>query len=198
VFEPKAKKKYKTKKEKDTTMEELLMIAHTMVGEELHDEEAQNLKELVEETTQPTPQKSKKKKTRNDEMGPSKAKAHERTPYPIKQRKGVDEVNVSSSAKTPTTPKKHKGKEKVLKPIVESNEHINFHSFELNGDVNSLIAPLDGPKKEKGGKQAVERLVVDQSPKKQEEETPKVEKSSKEFLAFMDFFMCLCSNKRKP
>jgi len=34
VVEPKAKKKYKTRKEKekDTTMEKLVMVAHTMVG----------------------------------------------------------------------------------------------------------------------------------------------------------------------
>jgi hypothetical protein len=39
----------------------------------------------------------------------------------------------------------------------------------------------------KGGKQALEHLVVDKSPKKQNE-GPKVEKSSKEFLALMDTF----------
>jgi hypothetical protein len=41
--EPKAKKKYKTKKEKDVIMEELVIVAQTMVGEELRDEEAQSL-----------------------------------------------------------------------------------------------------------------------------------------------------------
>jgi hypothetical protein len=55
VVEPKAKKKYKTRKEKDTTMEKLVMVSHTMVGEKLHDEKAQNLNDLVEEVAQPIP-----------------------------------------------------------------------------------------------------------------------------------------------
>jgi hypothetical protein len=59
---------------------------------------------------------------------------------------------MGSPAKSTMAPKKHKGKEKVFELIVESYEHINFHSFEVNGDVNSLIAPLDGSKKEKRGK----------------------------------------------
>lgn len=46
-----AKKKYKTKKEKekDTTMEELMIVAQTMLGEKLHDEKAQSLWDYVEE-----------------------------------------------------------------------------------------------------------------------------------------------------
>jgi hypothetical protein len=55
VVELKAKKKYKTRKEKDTTMEELIMVAHNMVGEKFHDEEAQNLNDLVEEVAQAIP-----------------------------------------------------------------------------------------------------------------------------------------------
>jgi len=51
---------------------------------------------------QPIPQKFKKKKTRKDEAGLSKAKAHEKTPSLIKQRKGMDEVNMGSPMKTPT------------------------------------------------------------------------------------------------
>jgi protein required for attachment to host cells len=51
MVEPKAKKKYKTKKEKDATVEELVIVAQTMVGGEFRDEEAQNLKDLVEEAT---------------------------------------------------------------------------------------------------------------------------------------------------
>jgi len=64
VVEPKAKKKYKTRKEKekDTSMEKLVMVAHTMVGEKLHDEKAQNSNDLVEEVAQPIPRKSKKKR----------------------------------------------------------------------------------------------------------------------------------------
>jgi hypothetical protein len=44
VVKPKAKKKYKTKKEKDVALEELVIADQTMVGGELCDEEAQNLK----------------------------------------------------------------------------------------------------------------------------------------------------------
>jgi len=128
-------------------VEKLVMVAHTMVGEELHGEE---LQDLVKEATQPIPQKPKKKKTGKDEAGPSKAKAHERTLYPINQKKGVNELSMGSSTKTLVAPEKHKGKEKVFESIVESDEHIDFHSFELTGDMNTFIAPLDGPKNETG------------------------------------------------
>ncbi len=64
VVEPKAKNKYKTKKEKekDVVVQELIIVSWTMVGEELHDEEAQSLKDTVEETTKPPPQKTKKRR----------------------------------------------------------------------------------------------------------------------------------------
>jgi hypothetical protein len=58
----------------------------------------------------------------------NKTKAHERTPSLVKQRKGVDEVSMGPPVKTPTNPHKHKKKEKVLEPIVELNEHFDFHS----------------------------------------------------------------------
>jgi hypothetical protein len=115
-------------------------------------------------------------------------KAHERTSSPVKQRKGVDKVNVGSPLKIRTAFQKHKGKEIFKKLMVELDEHINFHSLESSGDVNFLIAPLGAPRKEKGGKQTLERTVVDESPEKQEEEVPRVEKSSKEFLVLMDVF----------
>jgi hypothetical protein len=53
MVEPKVKKKYKTKKEKekDIIVEELVIVAQTMVGGEFRDEEAQSLKDLVEEAT---------------------------------------------------------------------------------------------------------------------------------------------------
>jgi hypothetical protein len=53
--------------------------------------------------------------------------------------------------------------------------------------VHSLIFALNGLMKRKGGKQALECLVVDKSLKKQHE-APKVEKSSKEFLVLVDAF----------
>lgn len=74
---------------------------------------------MEEEVAQPAPQKSKKKKTRKDEVGPNQKKAHERTLSLVKKRKGVDEVSVGSPIKTFTTPHKHKGKEKVPEPMVK-------------------------------------------------------------------------------
>jgi hypothetical protein len=52
--------------------------------------------------------------------------------------------------------------------------------------MNSLITPLGASRKEKGGKQALEHSTVDKSLEKQKEEAPRVEKSSKKFLALMD------------
>jgi hypothetical protein len=85
-----------------------------MVGRELRHEEVRSLKDLVEEVAQLAPRKSKKKKIWRDEAGPSKTKAHERTSSHVKQRKGVDKVNVGSLIKIPMAPQKHKGKEKFL------------------------------------------------------------------------------------
>jgi hypothetical protein len=62
-------------------------------------------------------------------------------------------MSVGSPVKIAVAPKKHKGSEKVLEPIVELAEHINFHfSSKSNGDVHSLILPLNGPKRGIGGK----------------------------------------------
>ncbi len=105
----------------------------------------------MEEAIEPTQRKCKKKKTRKDEASPSKARAHARTPSLVKQRKGVDEVSMGSHVKTPTTPQKQKGKEKILELIMESEEHIDFHSLKSNEDVNSLIVALGMPR-QKGGK----------------------------------------------
>jgi len=102
----------------------------------------------------------------------------------------MDELNMGSLVKAPTPLQKQKGKEKFFKPIVEFNEHGDFHSSKLNGDVNSLIAPM-GVLRQKGGKQVLECSVVNESFEKHEEEAPKVEKSSKEFLAFVDGFCAL-------
>jgi hypothetical protein len=62
VVEPKAKKRYKTKKEKkkNTTIEELIALRQTMVGEHLCDEKVQNIKEMVEEVAKAPPCNSKK------------------------------------------------------------------------------------------------------------------------------------------
>jgi hypothetical protein len=77
-----------------------------MVGRDFHDEEAQSLRNLVEEVVEPDPWKCKKKKMGKDEVGPSKARARGRNPSLVKQRKGADEVNVGSPVKTPSTPQK--------------------------------------------------------------------------------------------
>jgi hypothetical protein len=62
----------------------------------------------------------------------------------------MDELNMGSLVKTPTTLQKQKGKEKNFKPIVDFNEHVDFHSSKLNGDVNSLIAPYGCAKAKRG------------------------------------------------
>jgi hypothetical protein len=50
-------------------------------------------------------------------------------------------------------PKKNNEKEKVLELIMELLEHIDFHlSFESNGDVHSLIFPLNGLMRGQGDK----------------------------------------------
>jgi hypothetical protein len=117
MVEPKAKKKYNTKKEKDVVMEKLVIAAQTTVGNELRDEEAQSLKDLVEEAIKHVSRKSKKKKMGKDEVGSSKAKAHERTLSPIKQRKGLDKVSVGSPVKTPHNSLKAKGEGKFLNQL---------------------------------------------------------------------------------
>jgi len=72
---------------------------------------------------------------------------------------------------------------------VKFPEHIKFHfSSKSNGDVQSPILPLNGPKRGKEGKQALKCPNVDKFPQRQEEEAPKVEKWSKEFLALVDAF----------
>jgi hypothetical protein len=61
-------------------------------------------------------------------------------------------------------------------------------SSKSSGDVHSLIIPLDGPKRGKVSKHAPEHLEVDKSPETWEEASPKVDQTSKEFLAFLDVF----------
>jgi len=122
-----------------------------MVGEELLDEEAQSLKDLVEEASKPPPQKTNKKKTGKDEATLSKAKSHERTPSLVKQRKGEGEVSMGSPTKIPMAPKKHKGKEKVLEPIVESSEHIDFHFSLVEWGCALLDSPFEWAEERKRG-----------------------------------------------
>jgi hypothetical protein len=70
-------------------MEELVIVVQTMVREDIREEEAQSLREYVEEVIKFVPQKlKKKKKTWQDEVGLNKAKDDERIPSLIKQKKG--------------------------------------------------------------------------------------------------------------
>jgi hypothetical protein len=80
VVEPKGKKKYKTEKEKekDAIVEDLITLGQIMIGEQLHVEEAQSIRDLVEEVVKALPQKIKKNTKGKDEVGSSKAKAHEK------------------------------------------------------------------------------------------------------------------------
>jgi hypothetical protein len=57
-----------------------------MVGEELHDKEAQSIKEMVEEVSKAPPRKSKKKTKWKDDATLSKAQARERTFSPSLER----------------------------------------------------------------------------------------------------------------
>jgi hypothetical protein len=49
-----------------------------MIGEQLCDEKAQSIRDLVEESVKAPPQKIKKNTKGKDEAGPSKVKAHEK------------------------------------------------------------------------------------------------------------------------
>jgi hypothetical protein len=63
VVEPKAKKKYKIKKEKQgCCCARVNNSSLDHVGEELYDEKVQSLRNNVEETMKPPPQKTKKKR----------------------------------------------------------------------------------------------------------------------------------------
>ncbi len=70
---------------------------------------------------------------------------------------------------------------------MDLDEHVDFHSFELSGNMNFLIPHLGAPR-QKGGEQTLERPFMEESLEKKEKETLKVENLSKEFLALMDTF----------
>lgn len=108
----------------------MVTLKKTMVGKELHEEEVQSLREVVEEAVEAPPHKSKKnKRKRKDEVGPSKAMAQERTPSLVALSKGEIKTSVGSLIKTIVVPKKSKGKEKFLELKEDSLEHMDFHSF---------------------------------------------------------------------
>ncbi len=115
-MQPKMKRKYKTKKEKEkyVTFEELTAIGKPMVEGDMFEEETQSLKDLMEEEIAMTPLHKNIKKKGKDGVGPNKASTQEKTPSPIAQKKGGTETSVSSLVKKPLLdPKKSKGKEKI-------------------------------------------------------------------------------------
>ncbi len=153
VLEPKAKKKYKTKKKKgkDVVMADNWSSDHGWWGASWWRD--LKFKGLGGGSNTTYSTKSKKKKIGKDEASPNKAKAHERTPSPIKQRKGVDEVSIGSLVKIPATPQKQKGKEnKIPKPIVELDEHVDFHSSKSSENMNSFITPWGAPRQKGANK----------------------------------------------
>ncbi len=82
-MEPKAKKEYKTKKDKEkyAVVEELIALRQTMVGEELRDEEAQSIKTWWRKTRRPLHAKLRRKQRRKTkqtqvELRPKKGLLH--------------------------------------------------------------------------------------------------------------------------
>ncbi len=80
----------------------------------------------MEEVVEHAPRKFKKKKMGKDEVGLSKARAYERTPSPLKQRKGVDKVNMGSPMKTPQLLKSKRGKKKFLNQLWNPMSMLTF------------------------------------------------------------------------
>jgi hypothetical protein len=65
-------------------------------------------------------------------------------PLLLKQREKLRRTWAHLQVKTLATPKKNKGKEKVLKPREKLPKHIDFHSSsKSSGDVYSLVLPLN-------------------------------------------------------
>jgi hypothetical protein len=84
-MELKAKKKYKTKneKEKDATFEVLATIGKAMVDKDLFENKAQSLRELMEEEATMAPPCKSEKTKRKDGVGPAKLWLKERLFPPL-------------------------------------------------------------------------------------------------------------------
>lgn len=157
-MQPKMKRKYKTKKEKEkyVAFEELAAIGKPMVEGDLFEEKTQSQRDIMEKGVVLTPPCKRKKKKGKDGVGANKASTQEKTPSPIAQSKGRTEANVGSLIKKPfATPKKNKGKEKVPDPNEKPLVHVHLHSFkESNNEGDFLHVPLNEHVREKRGKRA--------------------------------------------
>ncbi len=127
-IKPRLKKKYKTKKEKgkdakEAEFQELSTIGKAMMGRKVSLGEENNLRKIMYNVIEKPPCKSKEK-----------------------DREGVGSSIVSLVKKTPSTPKKNKGKENVLDQMEEVKDHVDFHSSneESNEEIGSLIIPFGG------------------------------------------------------
>jgi hypothetical protein len=76
---PRRSTRPKRAKNKYEVVEELITLRPTMLREELCDEKAQSIINMVEEVAKALPHKSKKKTKGKDDGSPSRTKAHERT-----------------------------------------------------------------------------------------------------------------------
>jgi hypothetical protein len=184
-MQPKMKRKYKTKKEKekDVAFEELAAIGKPMVEVDLFEEETQCQRDLMEKEVVLTPPRKSKKKKGKDGVGPNKnhlakvrnkkgkdgvepnkASTQENTPSPIAQSKGRTETNVGSLMKKPfATPKKTKERKKFLIQMKSLYlVHVHLHSFKKSSNEGDfLLVPLNEPIEENKGKRALERLEMD-------------------------------------
>jgi hypothetical protein len=94
-MELKAKRKYKTKNEKeiDATFEELATIGKTMVDKDLFENKAQSLRELMEEEATKAPPCKIEKKKKKDGVEPAKLWFKERLlPSLFKTREELRQV----------------------------------------------------------------------------------------------------------
>jgi hypothetical protein len=127
MVQPKAKRLYKTKKEKEKeiVLENLTTIRRDMMERDLSERKEQSVKDLMEEEVKMTLRKTKKKKGK-DMVGSNKVPTWEKMPSPMSKSRGGIEASMGLPIKMPPmAPKKSKGKEKVLNPNEESFIHVN-------------------------------------------------------------------------
>jgi hypothetical protein len=128
MVQPKAKRKYKTKKEKEKK------TIFTTIGKDMEDGDLskgkeQSIRDLVEEEVEMIPHKTKKKKGK-DVVASNKVPTYEKMPSPMSKSRGRTEANMGLLIKMPPmAPKKSKGKEKNSNPSEEPLVHVNnLHS----------------------------------------------------------------------
>jgi hypothetical protein len=115
MVQPKAKRKYKTKKEKEKK------TIFTTIGKDMEDGDLskgkeQSIRDLVEEEVEMIPHKTKKKKGK-DVVASNKVPTYEKMPSPMSKSRGRTEASMSLLIKMPPmAPKKSKGREKISNP----------------------------------------------------------------------------------